>query len=193
MYVPLVTLSTENDKKILEQLRTGFKRTIKWNKYSSEMPNQTKNNNLNYLIDPTFTKVNRSFVVSIENENDRTSFSKYYVPSVQIKDFHVLIDGKSFFDMPVKNDEEKHEQIIEMGRNNDYTAGNLLDYKYFSKHCRLIAIDLNKQLELENPDLKQQINFIRRLERQGGAAMFFIIEKSEETIFEFLQNTARAV
>ena len=59
LYVPVVTLSTENDKKLLEQLRTGFKRTIKWNKYRSEMTNQTKNNNLNYLIDPIFTKVNR--------------------------------------------------------------------------------------------------------------------------------------
>ena len=106
LYVPVVTLSTENDKILLEQLRTGFKRTIKWNKYRSEKTNQTKNNNLNYLIDPTFTKVNRSFVFSFENENDRTSFSKYYVPSVQIKDFSVLIDGKSFFDMPIKNGEE---------------------------------------------------------------------------------------
>ena len=106
LYVPVVTLSTENDKIILEQLRTGFKRTIKWNKYRSEMTNQTKNNNLNYLIDPTFTKVNRLFVLSFENENNRTSFSEYYVPSVQIKDFSVLIDGKSLFDMPIKNGEE---------------------------------------------------------------------------------------
>ena len=146
LYVPVVTLSTENDKKLLEQLRTGFKRTIKWNKYRSEMTNQTKNNNLNYLIDPTFTKVNRLFVLSFENENDRTSFSKYYVPNVQIKDFNVLIDGKSFFDMPIKNGEETYEQIIEMGRNNDYTTGNLLDYEYFSKHYKLIAIDLSKQI-----------------------------------------------
>ena len=70
------------------------------------MTNQTQNN-LNYLIDPTFTKVNRSFVFSFENEDDRRSFSKYYVPNVQIKDFNVLIDGKSFFEMPIKN-EEKH-------------------------------------------------------------------------------------
>ena len=119
LYVPVVTLSTENDKKLLEQLRTGFKRTIKWNKYRSEMTNQTQNNNLNYLIDPTFTKVNRLFVLSFENEDDRRSFSKYYVPNVQIKDFNVLVDGKSFFDMPIKDEEETYEQIIEMGRNND--------------------------------------------------------------------------
>ena len=97
LYVPVVTLSAENDFKLLEQLKTGFKRTIKWNKYRSEMSNQTKNNNLNYLIDPTFANVNRLFVLSFENEEDRTSFSKYYVPKVEIKDFNVLIDGKPFF------------------------------------------------------------------------------------------------
>ena len=88
LYVPVVALLTENDKRLLEQLRTGLKRTIKWNKYRSEMTNWTKNNNLNYLIDPTFTKVNRLFVLPFENENDRTSFSKYYVPNIQIKDFN---------------------------------------------------------------------------------------------------------
>ena len=191
MYVPVVTLSTENDKTLLEQLRTGFKRTIKWNKYRSEMTNETKNNNLNYLID--FTKVNRLFALSLENEDDRTSFSEYYLPNIQINDFNLLMDGKSFFDIPTKNDEETYEQIIEMGRNSDYTTGNLLDYEYFSKHYKLIAIDLSKQIELENPDLKQQINFIGRLERNEGATMFFIIEKSEETTFELSQNVATVV
>ena len=77
LYLPGVTLSTENDKTFLEQLRTGFKRTIKWNKYRSEMTNQTQKINLTYLIDPIFTKVNRLFALSFENEDDRRSFSKY--------------------------------------------------------------------------------------------------------------------
>ena len=77
LYVPVVTLSTENDNKLLQQLKKGFKRTIKWNKCRSEMTNQTKINNLNYLIDPTFTKLNRLFILSFKNEDDRTSFSKY--------------------------------------------------------------------------------------------------------------------
>ena len=85
------------------------------------------------MIDPTFTKVNRLIVLPLENENDRTSFLKYYVPNVQIKAFNVLIDGKGFFDMPIKNGEEAYEKIIEMRRNNDYTTGNLLYYEYFSK------------------------------------------------------------
>ena len=111
------------------------------------------------------------------------------MPNVQIKDFNVLIHGKSFFDMPIKNSEETYEQIIEMRRNDDYTTGNLPDYEYFSKYCRSIAIDLSKQIELENSDLRRQINLIGRLERDDGATMFFIIKKSEETTFEFLQNS----
>ena len=126
------------------------------------MSNQTKNN-LNYLAEPTFTNVNRLFALSFENETDRTSFSKYYVPKVEMKDFNVLIDGKQFFEIPIKNKEEAYEAIIEMSKNNDYTTGNLLDCEYFSKHYKLIAIDLSKQTELENLGLKQQINFIRRL------------------------------
>ena len=121
---------------------------------------------MNYLIDPTFTNVNRLFVLSFENETDITSFEEYYVPKVEVKDFNVLIDGRPLFEIPVKNKEEAYEQIIEMSRNNDYKTDNLLHYKYFSKHQKLIAVDLSKQIELENPDLKQQINFIGRLERK---------------------------
>ena len=84
-----MTLSTENDKRLLEQLRTGFKRTFKWNKFRSELTNETKNSNLNYLIDSTFTKVNRLFVLLFENKNDITSFLKYYAPNVEIKHFNV--------------------------------------------------------------------------------------------------------
>ena len=188
LYVPVVTLSTENDKILLEQLKTGFKRTIKWNKYRSEMSNQTKNNNLNFLIYPTFTNLNTLFVLTFENEDDRTSFSKYYVPKVEIKDFNVLIDGKPFFEIPVKNKEEAYEAIIEMTKNNNYTTGNLLDYEYFKDHYKVIAIDLSKQTELKNLDLKQQINFIGRLE-ENNATMFFIIEKKEETTFDFSENS----
>ena len=152
------------------------------------MTNQTKNNNLNYLIDPTFTKVNRLFVLSFENENDRTSFSKYYTPKVEIKDFNVLVNGKSFFDVPVKNKEEAYKKIIEISKNNDYTTGNLLDYEYFSKHYKLIAIDLSKKIELGNSDLNQKNNSVGKLE-DDRETMFFIIEKSEETTLEFPQNS----
>ena len=113
LYVPVVTLSTKDDNNFLDQLKSGFKKTIKWNKYRSEMTNQTKTNHLNYLIDPTFTKVNRLFVLLFENEEDRTSFSKYYVQKVEINDFNVLVDGKRFFGMSVKNKEEAYEKNYE--------------------------------------------------------------------------------
>ena len=95
LYVPVVTLSKENDIKLLEQLKSGFKRTIKWNKYRSQMTVQPQNNNLNYLIDPKFINVNRLFVLSfarnVEGDN-RDSFSRCYVANVEIKDFNVLTD-----------------------------------------------------------------------------------------------------
>ena len=75
-----------------------------------------------------------------------------------------------------------------MGRSNDYITGDLLDYKYFSKHYKLITIDLSKEIKLENPDFKQQVNFIGRLDRDNRAIMFCIIENSEETALEFSQN-----
>ena len=98
---------------------------------------QPQNNNLNYLIYPTFTNVNRLFVLSFSRNNlgndKRDSFSHYYVPNVEIKDFNVLIDGNSFFDLPVKSEEETYEKIIEMSNNENY---------------KLIAIDLSKKTKL---------------------------------------------
>ena len=114
---------------------------------------QQQNNNLNYLIDPTFTNVNRLFVLSFPRNNktdSRYSFSNYYVPKDKINNFNVLIDGKSFFDLPVKNNEEADEKIIDLSNNSDYTTGNLLDYAYYKKH-KLIAVDLSKQTKLKDP------------------------------------------
>ena len=121
MYVPVVTLSTEDHNKLFKHWKIGFKRTIKLNKYRSEISNQAKTNDLNYLSDPMFNKVNRLFVLSFENEdNGRTSSSKYYTPKIETKDFNVLIDGKRFLNLPISNKEEAYEKMIEMSKNNDY-------------------------------------------------------------------------
>ena len=185
-YVPVATLSAENDNKLLVQLKSGFRRTIKWNKYISQMSNQNKKNNLNYLIDTTFSNVNRLFVLSFENEDNGTSYYKYHMQNVEIKDYNILIDGNAFFELPIKNLEETYEKITQITDHSGYyTRGNLLDYKYFKEHYRLITFDLCKQIELENKNVKQQINFIGNLERDDGAVIFFVIEKSEETIIEF--------
>ena len=94
--------------------------------------------------------------------------------------------------MPIKTEEEAYEKIIDISRNNEFTTGNLLDYDYFKKHYKLIAIDLSKQQALqENEDLIQQINFIGRLEE--AANVFIIIEKKEHTILEFSQNLANVI
>ena len=103
-----------------------------------------------------------------------------------VKDYNVIID------LPIKTEEEVYEKIIDISRNNEYTAGNLLHYDYFKKYYKLIAIDLSKQQVLqENEDLIHQINFIGKLEE--AANVFIIIEKKENTILEFSQNFANVI
>ena len=125
------------------------------------------------------------FVLAYGQENnDRHSFSRFYLPKVMVKDYNVIIDKLAFFDLPIKTEEETYEKIIDISRNSEYTTGNLLDYDYFKKYYKIIAIDLSKQQVLqENKDLIQQTNFIGRL--TGAANVFIIIEKKENTILEF--------
>ena len=105
LYVPVVTLSKDDEIKLSTNLKSGFKREIIWNKYRSQMTTEAINNNLNILIDPTFTNVNRLFVLAYRNADDRQSFSRSYLPRVMIKDYNVIIDKLSFFDLPIKIEE----------------------------------------------------------------------------------------
>ena len=156
------------------------------------MTTEAVNNNLNILIDPAFTNVNRLFVLAYQNADNRQSFSQFYLANVMVKDYNVIIDKLAFFDLPIKTEEEAYEKIIDTSRNNEYTTGNLLDYDYFKNYYKLIAIDLSKQQALqENEDLIQQINFIGKLEE--AANVFIIIEKKENTILEFSQNLANVI
>ena len=119
----------------------------------------------------------------------RNSFSNYYVRDAKIEDFNVLVDRKSFFDLPVKN-KEAYKKIIEMGNSNDYIRLVIYQILLISKkHYKSIAIDLSKQTKLKDP---QQINFIGKLSNILGATMFFIIEKFEET-FNFSQNSVTII
>ena len=136
LYVAVVTLSKQNGIKLLEQLKLGFKRTIKWNKYRSQMIVQPQSNNLNYLINPTFTNVNRLFVLSFPrngNLDSRYSYSNYYVRKVEINEFNVLIDQKSFLDLLLKKWRRSLPNVMGISNNNDYKTGNLLDFGYFKK------------------------------------------------------------
>ena len=176
LYVPVVTLSKDDEIKLLTNLKSGFKREIIWNKYRSQMTTEAINSKLKILVDPTFTNVNKLFVLAFQTADDRQSYSQFYLPKVMVKDYNVIIDKLAFFDLPIKIEEESYEKIIDISRNDEYTTGNLLDYDYFKKYYKLIAIDLSKQQVLqENEDLIQQINFIGRLTE--AINVFIIIEK----------------
>ena len=152
------------------------------------MTKEAIDNNLNILIDPTFTNVNRLFVLAYgQNNNDIQSFSRFYLPNVMVKDYNVIIDKLAFFDLPIKTEEEAYEKIIDISKNNEYTTGNLLDYDYFKKYYKLIAIDLSKQQVFqENEDLIQQINFIGRLTEAANALI--IIEKKRTHHFRIFSK-----
>ena len=119
--------------KLLEQLKSGFKSTINWNKYESNIKTSAQNRLLNHLIYSIFQGVNRLFVLSFENEDGVTSHSTYYLPKVEIKDHNVMIDGKNFFDQPINSIIKTYENIrkIATGQGDDYTTGYFLDYSYF--------------------------------------------------------------
>ena len=185
LYVSTATLSINDNIEFLENIKQRMKRTIYWNKYRPEITTQAKNNNLDYLIDPTFRNINRLFVFSFKNSNDdpkRDSFDKYYMLLVEIKDFKALFDNKPLFDQPVKNKQEAHEKLIEMSRNNDCRTGNLLDYLYHQSYCKLIGIYLSRQTNTSTP---QQINFSGRLKEDDGPTMFFIAEKQQKSNLNF--------
>ena len=106
LYVPVVTLSTQENSKFFQQLKSGFNRVINWNKYLSKPELLAQNPNLNHLIEPSFQGVNRLFVLPFENDNDRSSTKRYNLPTVELKDYNIMINGENFFDQPIKNNKE---------------------------------------------------------------------------------------
>ena len=141
-----------------------------------------QNANLNHLIEPCFQGVNRLFVLAFENDAQRLSNKKYYLQNVETKDYNVMIDGKNFFDQPIKNDKVTYENIrkIAAGRGDDYTTGCLLDYTYFKKYHKIIAVDLSKQQALDaDPKAIQQINLTANLDRARNIRIYFILEEEK--------------
>ena len=179
VFLPVVTSSTQGNAKLLEQLKSGFKRTINWNKYQSKKSIERENQYLDYLIDPSFQGVNRLFVLSFEDEEQQTSYKQYYVPTLNIKDYNVMIDEQNLFDQPVRNDLITYDSIqkIATGQGDEYTTGCLLDYNYFKNYCKII-IDLSKQQALDSdPKAIQQITFAGNIEK--NALIVFIIEETK--------------
>ena len=195
LFVPVVTLSTQDNAKLLHQLKSGFKRVVNWNKYLSKPELLGQNPNLNHLVEPSFQGVNRPFVLAFENDTQRTSHTGPYLPNVEIKNY-VMVDGENFFDKPIQNDKVTYQNIIKVctGQEDDYTTGCLLDYPYFKDNYNMIAIDLSKQKILDSdPCMIQQINFTANLDRASNSRIYFILEEAKETMLNFSQGTVKVL
>ena len=182
LYVPVVTLSTQENTKLLQQLKSCFKRVINWNKYLSKPESFRRNANLSYLVEPSFQGINRLFVLAFEGDTQRTSHSGYYLPNVEIKDYNIMINGENLFDQPIKNNKVTYENIrkIAAGQGDDYTTGCLLDYPYFMDTYKMIALDSSKQRALDaDPRAIQQIIFTANLDRAGNTKVYFILEEAK--------------
>ena len=103
LYVAVVTLSTQDQAKLLEQFKCAFKRTINWNRYQRKVSRKITNWYLDFLIDPRFRGVNKLFVLPFKNEAQKTSYKRYYLPAREIKKYYVMVDRQNFFDQPVRN------------------------------------------------------------------------------------------
>ena len=196
LYVPVVTLSTQNNAKLIQQLKSGFKRIINWNKYVSKPKLLAQKPNLNHLVEPSFQEVNRLFVLAFEDDAQRTSNKRYYLPNVENKDYTFMTDRKNFFDQPIRNNKITYENIrkIATGQGDDYTKDCLLDYAYFTDNYKMIAIDLSKQQALDaDPRVIEQINFTANLDCANNTRIFFILEEAKETVLDFSQGTVKVL
>ena len=146
-------------------------------------------------LDPSFQGVNRLFVMAYNSANGqptRNGQQKYYLPRIDLEKYNVIIDGRNFYDKPVESDIEKHRELkkVMIGKGEDYTAGSLLDFHYFDKHYKLVAVDLSKQKELDaDPRAIQQVEFKYML--GTNSFIYWVLEKSKETILEFYKGTVK--
>ena len=197
MYVPVVTLSKEYNKDFIEQQNKGFQRSIYWNEDKTKEINENADANVfRYInLDPSFQGVNRLFVIAynrVDGQPNREDQRKYYLPRTDLNKYNVIIDGRNFYDNPIESDIEKYKELkkVMIGKGEDYTTGSLLDFNYFKKHYKLVAVDLSKQKELDaDPRAIQQIEFKYMLET--NSINYWILEKSKETTLEFYKGTVK--
>ena len=158
------------------------------NKNQSKLSTERQNQYLDYLIDPSFQRVNRLFVSSFEDKAQRTSYKWYHPPTVEKKIYNAMIDEQNFFDKPLGNSLRTYDSIREIviGQGDDYTTGCLLGYNCVKNFRKMIAIDLSKQQALNaDPKATQQVNFAVKINGAVGATMFFVIEEPKETVLIF--------
>ena len=165
-YVQIVTLKIEENTKLSKLLNEGFKRSVYWNHYKIFLRDYCENHNIRERLDASFQGVSKLFVLAYQRGNDKyvneEAFNKYFLPKIKIKKYNVEIDGRNFYDQAINDSIKQYDEVrkISTGQGDDYTTGCLLDFAYFEKNYRLIAIDLSKQKALD-PDPKeiQQIIF----------------------------------
>ena len=197
MYVPVVTLSKEDNKDFIEQQNKVFQISIYWNEYKAKEINENVDANVfKYInLDPSFQGVNRLFIMAYNRENGqptRNGQRKYYLPRIDLEKYNVIIDGRNFYDNPIERDIEKYRELkkVMIGKREDYTTRSLLDFNYFDKHYKLVAVDLSKQKELvADPRAIQQIEFKYML--GTNSTIYWVLEKSKETILEFYKGTVK--
>ena len=161
LHVPVVTLSKEDNKEFIEQQNKKFQRSIYWNEYKTKEI----------------------------NENGQR---KYYLPRSDLEKYNVIIDGRNFYNNPIESEIEKYRELtkVMIGKGEHNTTGSLFDFNYFDKHYKLVAVDLSKQKELDaDPIAIQQIEFKYML--RTSSTIYWVLEKSKETILEFDKGTVK--
>ena len=199
LYVPVVTLSIEDNTKLTKLLSKGFKRSVYWNKYKV-IPNKiyNQNNYIRELLDSSYQGVKRLFILAYDNTGDNpvtaNSHRRYFLPRIKIENYNIEIDGRNFYDQPINDSIKQYDEIrkISTGQGDDYTTGCLLDFAYFEKNYRLIAVDLSKQKALDaNASVIQQIIFTGKASQ--NIVFYYILEQSIETILQFSKGTTNVL
>ena len=209
-YVPVVTLSIEDNSKLTKLLNEGFKRPIYWNEYKVT-PNKVVEiaavndvTCIRELLNSSCQGVKKLFVLVYNNTagNDQVSvdsYKKYFLPRVKVDNYNIEIDGRNFYDQPINNSIKQYDEVrkISTGQGDDYTTGCLLDYSYFSKNYRLIAADLSKQKALDADSRAiQQIIFTGKIKATVAntrIVIFYVLEKSKETMLELSKGTTKVL
>ena len=207
LYIPIVTLNTENNNKLSELLRKGFERTVVWNEHKSKIERVTISQNVNMFrittLDTSFQGVSKLFAAAYKtddikrNANAEESSRRYYLPRVEIKNYNVLIDGRNFYDQNVNSSIVRCIELLKMTtrRPEDYSTGCLLDYDYYIKDFSIVGIDLSHQAVLDSdPKINQKIEFVYKLP-SGNAAINYdlltILENEKQTVLRFSEGTLK--
>ena len=194
LYVPIVTLSIEDNSKLSKLLSEGFKRSAYWNKYQV-IPNKMVNIAINYLIQMIKELRDCLFLLTIiQQVFSIDSFKKYFLPRVKIENYNIEIDGRNFYDQPINDLIKQYDEIrkISTGQGDDYTTGCLLDFAYFKNNYRLVVADLSKQKALgADSRAIQQIIFTGRA--NAGAMIYYLLQQSKETTLQFSKGTTKVL